>query len=47
MNLTLQPVPDDEDPTIYLRILKEMWMQRLREKLPHELVESFVIVLRL
>jgi hypothetical protein len=31
MTLTLQPVPDDDDPSIYLRVLKEMWMQRLRE----------------
>jgi hypothetical protein len=31
MTLTLQPVPGDDDPTIYHRVLKEMWMQRLRE----------------
>jgi hypothetical protein len=30
MNLTLQPVPGDDDPLTCLRILKEMWMQRLR-----------------
>jgi hypothetical protein len=31
MSLTLQAVPGDDDPSIYPRILKEMWMQRLRE----------------
>jgi hypothetical protein len=30
MNLTLQPVPEDDDPLTYLRVLKEMWMPRLR-----------------
>jgi hypothetical protein len=31
MSIKLQPVPGDEDPSIYLRVLKEMWMERLRE----------------
>jgi hypothetical protein len=31
MNIVLQPVPGDEDPTIYLLVLKEAWMERLRE----------------
>jgi hypothetical protein len=31
MTITLQPVPGDDDPTIYLRVLKEAWMERLRE----------------
>jgi hypothetical protein len=30
MNITLQPVPDDEDPLTYHRVLKELWMDRLR-----------------
>jgi hypothetical protein len=34
MMITLQPVPGDEDPLTYHRILKEMWMQRLREISP-------------
>jgi hypothetical protein len=34
MNLTLQPIPEDDDPTIYLLDLKELWMQRLREISP-------------
>jgi hypothetical protein len=31
MNIMLQPVEGDEEPTIYLRVLKELWMERLRE----------------
>jgi hypothetical protein len=31
MVIPLQPVPDDNDPTIYLRVFKELWMDRLRE----------------
>jgi hypothetical protein len=30
MSITLQPVPGDDDPTTYHRILKELWMERLR-----------------
>jgi hypothetical protein len=31
MNVTLQPVPDDEDPTTYPKIIKELWLERLRQ----------------
>jgi hypothetical protein len=31
MNITLPKVENEEDPTIYLQALKEMWMIRLRE----------------
>jgi hypothetical protein len=30
MPIALQPVPDDDDLTIYVRILKELWLERLR-----------------
>jgi hypothetical protein len=30
MLITLQPVSDDEDPSVYVRILKELWLERLR-----------------
>jgi hypothetical protein len=30
MNITLQPVPGDDDPITYHRVLKELWMDRLR-----------------
>jgi hypothetical protein len=30
MTITLQPEPGDEDPLIYHRVLKEIWIQRLR-----------------
>jgi hypothetical protein len=31
MSVALQPVEDDEDPAIYLRVLQELWLERLRE----------------
>jgi hypothetical protein len=30
MWVTLEPVPDDHDPSIYLRALKDEWVMRLR-----------------
>jgi hypothetical protein len=30
MTVTLQPVPGDDDPTMYHRVLQELWMERLR-----------------
>jgi hypothetical protein len=34
MSIELQAVEDDEDPLTHLRILKELWSQRLREISP-------------
>jgi hypothetical protein len=34
MEMTLQPEPDDSDPLMYLRIIKEAWMARLRKESP-------------
>jgi hypothetical protein len=34
MPIVLQPVPDDDDPTTYPRVLKELWMERLRRISP-------------
>jgi hypothetical protein len=31
MKITLQPIPDDSDPTTYPKALKEIWLERLRE----------------
>jgi hypothetical protein len=31
MNITLQPVPEVDDPTIYLRVIQALWLERLRE----------------
>jgi hypothetical protein len=31
MSVTLQPVPEDEDPTTYRKLIKETWLERLRE----------------
>jgi hypothetical protein len=28
--IALQPVPEDEDPLTYVRILKELWLGKLR-----------------
>jgi hypothetical protein len=30
MKITLQPIPDDSDPTSYAKALKELWLERLR-----------------
>jgi hypothetical protein len=35
----LDPLPGDEDPTIYLRTLKEEWMSRLRGEISERLTE--------
>jgi hypothetical protein len=34
MPIALQPVPDDDDPLTYVRILKDLWMERLRRISP-------------
>jgi hypothetical protein len=31
MNVTLEPVPDDETPTTCHKIIKELWLERLRQ----------------
>jgi hypothetical protein len=31
MSAALQPVEGDEDPTIYLRVLQALWLERLRD----------------
>jgi hypothetical protein len=31
MSIALQPVPGDEDPTAYLRVIQALWLERLRK----------------
>jgi hypothetical protein len=35
LEMTLQPVPDDGDPLMYFRIIKAIWMERLRNESPY------------
>jgi hypothetical protein len=43
MPIALQPVPGDEDPLTYVRVLKELWLEKLR-RISARLAQSLALL---